>query len=118
MNAREIGYALKRERWILNAHSVLPSDLQAHLEKQRDHYAATSLVAGVDPRDGTTKLLHVGAEHFVDHMTRGIKAVMAMVDGETRPMHVTLFGLLRNETEERPGDELNISVSVAQKLSE
>jgi hypothetical protein len=118
MTKRVIGDAIAKERWILNAHAKSSGDLKAHLEKERDHFVATTLRAGVDPRDNKTVILHDGWEFFVADMNRGIAAVMAIVGDETRPVHATLYGRLRNETDEKPGDELVVSVSIAPKSTE
>jgi hypothetical protein len=118
MAKRDISPAIAKERWILNAHGKLPGELKQHLEAARDHFVQTTLRAGVDPRDGKTPILHDGWQHFVDAMDRGIVAVLAAVGSETRAVHATLYGRLKNETEEKPGDELVVSISIAPKPGE
>jgi hypothetical protein len=116
---------VKNHWWTLNSTGVpvAPADVKAVFEKLRDHYSNTALVAGLDPRDLATgvnpaacrKVKYDGHENVAAHMDRGIAALVAITSGMTKPVHATIRGVCRTETDRRPGDELIVSVSVAQE---
>jgi hypothetical protein len=52
---------------------------------------------------------------IVQHMRVGIRLAVLAAEGHTQPVNVTIFGRRRKNTEDRPGDELTMSISVAAK---
>jgi hypothetical protein len=102
-----------QHRWVLQAVSCPPAELADKLAKERDHYRDTVFCAGRDPRDNSA-LYHFGIEPLLAHMDKGIKAAVAIASDAPGPVHVTIFGRVRSATPHTPGDELSVSVSVAQ----
>jgi hypothetical protein len=114
-------FSPNKHRWILNATRVPPAELHAYLERELETYQRLTLSAGDDPRDGhlppayRRRIPHDGSDMIVQHMRVGIRLAVLAAEGHTQPVNVTIFGRRRKNTEDRPGDELTMSISVAAK---
>ena len=114
-------FSPNKHRWILNATNIAPADLHAKLEEELAQYSRATLSAGDDPRDAhlppqhRRRIPHDGSEKIVQHMRVVIRLATIAAEGHTQPVNVTIFGRRRRNTEDRPGDELTMSISVAAK---
>jgi|SRR5579859_6030502 len=68
-------------RWRITGHGRQTlAELRENLEKERDHYANTTLVAGPDPRAPNQNLRVFGWEHVWRHQTSAIAGAIASIE--------------------------------------
>lgn len=68
-------------RWRITGHGRQTlAELRENLEKERDHYANTTLVAGPDPRAPNEKLRVYGWENVWRHQTAAIAGALAAIE--------------------------------------